>query len=188
MEEAPPCDTGSRSGSSPTSRPAQDREASPGLRSDRQATRTLIIGYGSPIRGDDALGPLAADALAAGPLPTGVRVISRHVLTAELTEDIAAADRVIFLDAAADGSPGEVQVRKLHPDETAVSTMAHFLDPRELLAWCATLYERVPDAWLVSAAGESFDYASYRLTPTAAAALTPLLDQVFALLDSPSSL
>ena len=65
--------------------------------------KTLIIGYGSPIRGDDAIGPLAADALAAGLLPAGVVVISRHILTAELVEDIAAADRVIFLPGEGSG-------------------------------------------------------------------------------------
>ena len=140
--------------------------------------RTLIIGYGSPIRGDDAIGPLAADALAAGALPAGVSVISRHVLTAELVEDIAAADRVIFLDATVEGEPGEVRVRNLAPDATAVSTMAHFLDPRELLAWCQTLYQREPAAYLVSAAGATFDYSHYRLSPAAAAALPPMLERV----------
>ena len=149
------------------------------------AVRTLVIGYGSPIRGDDAIGPLAADALAATPLPPGLRVLSRHVLTAELVEDLAEAERVIFLDAVAQGRPGEVRVRPLEPDAHAVSTMAHFLDPRELLAWCDTLYQRVPQAWLVSVAGESFDYASYRLGPAAAAALPLMLDHVRRLVDGP---
>ena len=149
------------------------------------AARTLVIGYGSPIRGDDAIGPLAADALEAEPLPPGLRVLSRHVLTAELAEDLAAADRVIFLDAAAQGRPGEVHVCTLEPDAHAVSTMAHFLDPRELLAWCDTLYQRVPQAWLVSAAGESFDYASYRLGPAATAALPLMLAAVRRLVAEP---
>jgi hydrogenase maturation protease len=144
--------------------------------------KTLIIGYGSPIRGDDAIGPLAADALAAGPLPPGVVVISRHILTAELVEDIAAVDRVIFLDATVEGEPGEVRVRPLAPDANAVSTMAHFHDPRELLAWCQTLYNHEPDAYLVSAAGHSFDYANYSLSPIAAAALTPMLERVHELI------
>jgi hydrogenase maturation protease len=147
-----------------------------------QHRRTLIIGYGSPIRGDDAIGPLAADALGAGLLPAGVRVISRHILTAELVEDIAGCDLVIFLDATVNGEPGEVQVRTLAPDASALSTMAHFLDPRELLAWCETLYQRVPITYLVSAAGQSFDYASYSLSPTAAAALALMLEQVYVLL------
>ena len=155
-------------------------DAAPGI------ARTLVIGYGSPIRGDDAIGPLAADALAAGPLPPGLRVLSRHVLTAELAEDLAAADRVIFLDAAVQGRPGELRVCTLEPDARAVSTMAHFLDPRELLAWCDTLYQRVPRAWLVSVAGESFDYASYHLGPAATAALPVMLAEVRRLVNAPS--
>jgi hydrogenase maturation protease len=149
--------------------------------------RTLIIGYGSPIRGDDAIGPLAADALQAGPLPEGVEVISRHILTAELVEDIAAADRVIFIDATIEGEPGEVLVRDLKPDASAVSTMAHFLDPRELLAWCQTLYQREPAAYLVSASGQSFDYSNYTLSPTGNSALGPLLERVHALIAEPEA-
>jgi hydrogenase maturation protease len=147
--------------------------------------RTLIIGYGSPIRGDDAIGPLAADALMAGPLPAGVTVISRHILTAELVEDIVAADRVIFLDATVQGEPGEVRVRDLAPDGSAVSTMAHFLDPRELLAWCQQLYQHEPAACLVSAAGADFDYANCTLSPTGDAALTVMLEQVRRLIADP---
>ncbi len=147
----------------------------------------LIIGYGSPIRGDDAIGPLAAEALAAGPLSPGVRVISRHILTAELVEDIAAADRVIFLDACVEGEPGEVRVQPLTADDSAISTMAHFLEPRELLAWCQALYQREPTAYLFTVAGQSFDYAHYALSPTATTALASLLTQVRALVaETPS--
>ncbi|MBK1722734.1 hydrogenase maturation protease [Thiocystis violacea] len=140
--------------------------------------KTLIIGYGSPIRGDDALGPLAADRLEAGVLPRGVEVISRHVLTAELVADLADQDRAIFLDAAVDVEPGEVRCQRLAPDESAVSTMAHFLDPRELLAWCETLYGRAPESYLVTAGGDSFDYASYELTPVAEQAIDKMLEYV----------
>jgi hydrogenase maturation protease len=146
---------------------------------------TLIIGYGSPIRGDDAIGPLAAEALSAGPLPDGVRVIARHILTAELAEDISAADRVIFLDASVEGKPGEVRVRPLAPDASAMSTMAHFLDPRELLAWSQALYQRTPISYLVTTAGLSFDYANYTLSPTAAAALAAMIARVRALIAEP---
>jgi hydrogenase maturation protease len=167
---------------------AADAPASPsasGATPGAAAARTLVIGYGSPIRGDDAIGPLAAEALAAGPLPEGVRVEARHILTAELAEDLAACDRVVFLDATAAGEPGAVQVRELAPDERMASTMAHFHDPRELLAWCATLYGRAPQAFLVTAAGASFDYASYRLSPTAGAALGRIVDETRRLLAIP---
>jgi hydrogenase maturation protease len=140
--------------------------------------RALVIGYVSPIRGDDAIGPLAADRLEAEGVPEGVRVLSRHVLTAELAEDIAAADLVVFMDAVAEGPAGEVQVRVLEPDASAASTMAHFLDPRELLAWVETLYRHRPQAWLASVAGARFDYGLYELSPAVADALRPLIERV----------
>ena len=168
----------------PRARSAPTQRHAPGSSGAAAAARTLVIGYGSPIRGDDAIGPLAAERLATGPLPHGVRVVSRHVLTAELAEDLAAVDRVVFLDATVEGEPGEVRVRDLAPDARAVSTMAHFHDPRELLAWCETLYGRTPQAWLVSVAGQSFDYASYRLTPCAAAAVAAMLAEVRRLIAS----
>lgn len=140
--------------------------------------RALVIGYGSPIRGDDAIGPLAADRLEAEGVPAGVRVLSRHVLTAELAEDIASADLVVFLDAATEGQPGEVRIRPLEADASAVSTMAHFLDPRELLAWAETLYRHRPKAWLASVAGVRFDYGLYELSPPVADALGPLIERV----------
>jgi len=148
--------------------------------------KTLIIGYGSPIRGDDALGPLAADRLENAELPDHVAVISRHILTAELVADLMEADRVIFLDAAVDVKPGVVSCRRLEPDATAVSTMAHFLDPRELLAWCQSLYDHTPESYLISAGVASLDYASYQLTPIAESALEQMLAAVGRLIDEPT--
>jgi hydrogenase maturation protease len=149
--------------------------------------KQLIIGYGSPIRGDDALGPLAADRLADRTLPEGVEVLSRHVLTAELAADLADKDRVVFLDAAVDTPPGEVRCQRITADASAMSTMAHFLDPRELLAWCQTLYGRAPETWLITVGGASFDYASYELTPIALEALEQMLARVDGIIEGRSA-
>ena len=136
---------------------------------------TLIIGYGSPIRGDDAVGPLLAERIAEqvarGDWPAGTEVQARHILTAEIVADLHTADRVIFIDAAADTAAGEVRRLRLQPDPTALSTMAHFHDPRELLAWCESLYASVPDAWLVSVGGAAWDYGHFDLSPPVLAAL-----------------
>jgi hydrogenase maturation protease len=148
----------------------------------KPARKTLVIGYGSPIRGDDAIGPLVADLLEAEGPPAGVTVISRHILTADLVPDVAANDLVLFLDAAANGEAGEVRCRPLAPDAAAPSSMAHFLDPRELLAWAEALYDRVPVAYLISVAGASFDYARYQLSSPAKAAVGPMLERVRALI------
>lgn len=143
--------------------------------------RALIIGYGSPIRGDDAIGAMAADRLDNEGLPDGVRVISRHVLTADLVPDIVDAARVVFIDAAAAGEPGEIRCRRLEPDASAMSTMAHFLDPRELLAWAAALYGARPQAHLVTVAGGDFDFSHFDLSDAVDRAFPDLLQQVRAL-------
>jgi hydrogenase maturation protease len=141
-------------------------------------TEALVIGYGSPIRGDDAVGPLAADRLAGMVLGPEVTVLARHILTADLVPDIAAAGRVVFIDAAATGRPGEVRCRPLAPNRDALSSMAHFLDPAELLAWTQALYDRVPEAYLVTMTGADFDYAAYELTATAQECMGRLIEQV----------
>jgi hydrogenase maturation protease len=144
--------------------------------------KALIIGYGSPIRGDDAIGPLAADRLDSlleqGELPDWIEIQSRHILTAELVEDLKRADLAIFLDAAADTPPGEVRCRPLQPDATALSTMAHFHDPRELLAWCEALYGEAPAAWLISAGGAEWGYSNCQLSDIASSAMEEMIDQV----------
>lgn len=138
--------------------------------------RTLVIGYGSPIRGDDAIGPMAADQLQQMNLPDWLTVESRHILTAELAADLADAERVVFLDAAVGLPPGELRRQRLFPDKTAPSTMAHFHDPRELLAWCEALYDKAPDAWLITAGGDDFGYGHFRLSKQAGIALHRMLE------------
>lgn len=163
--------------------------------------RALVIGYGSPIRGDDALGPLVADRLqerfnrlpqlssqprAQTEAATGaVEVQARHILTAELVDDLARAERVIFVDAAIDTPPGQVRCRRLSPDRSALSSMAHFHDPGELLAWCEALYQRAPEAWLVSGGGAEWGYACYALSEIAQQALEPMIAEVISLIDAP---
>jgi hydrogenase maturation protease len=144
----------------------------------RRSLRALVIGYGSPIRGDDAIGPIVADRLDTDDLSPEVRVISRHILTADLVPDICAAQRVIFIDAAANGTPGEIRCRRLEPDANAHSSMAHFLGPRELLAWAAALYDTRPDAYLITVAGDLFDFSHFDLSEAVDQVLPELVRQV----------
>lgn len=180
---------------------AQEQEQEQEQQTTARPLRALVIGYGSPIRGDDALGPLVADRLQerfskqpqlsaqpraqTEPATRAVEIQARHILTAELVDDLARTERVIFVDAAIDTPPGQVRRRRLSPDRTALSTMAHFHDPRELLAWCEALYQRAPEAWLVSGGGAEWDYACYALSETAQQALEPMIAEVMALIDAP---
>jgi hydrogenase maturation protease len=144
--------------------------------------RALVIGYGSPIRGDDAVGPLVAERLAEMEQAPGVTVVSRHILTADLLPELCAADLIVFIDATHDGEPGSVTCQPLAPSAAAPAMMAHFLDPRELLAWAAALYGHRPRAYLVSTPAQNLDYAHCELSAVVAGAVPSLIECVQELL------
>jgi hydrogenase maturation protease len=61
--------------------------------------------------------------------------------------------------------------------------MAHFHDPRELLAWCEGLYGQAPDAWLVSIGGAHWGYGHFDLSPAVQAKLAEATGAVRRLCD-----
>lgn len=147
-------------------------------------SRVLIIGYGNPLRGDDGVGIRVAALLAgeqgeaAALHDPGVEVLACHQLTPELAPRVAAADRLILVDARADGEPGAVIEQILAPlslsDAAGGFTLTHHLDPAGLLAAAQLLYSKAPPAVLLTVCGESFDY-SEALSPRVAAALPRVL-------------
>jgi hydrogenase maturation protease len=122
---------------------------------------TLIIGYGNPARADDGFGYRAAERI-----PGAVAV---QQLTPELMESIAHADRVIFLDAAAEGAPGELRRRAISPRSTAPA-FTHHATPEALLAGALALYARAPEAEIITVCGADWS-VSERLSPAVARAL-----------------
>ena len=106
---------------------------------------------GQLVRKDlDGDGPVEAGVL--GPVDdshTALAKFSDDAVVAQHAQQDAAGRHPAHLDAAADTPPGEVRCRPLQPDASALSTMAHFHDPRELLAWCEALYGEAPAAWLI---------------------------------------
>jgi hydrogenase maturation protease len=123
----------------------------------------LIIGYGNPLRGDDAVGWQAAQRLRECPRD-GTRVLAVHQLTPELMEPISQASRVIFVDAAAIGEPGWVHRRELSP-ESGAAAFTHHATPEALLAGAKTLYGRAPEATLISISGLSFEISQQLSAP-----------------------
>lgn len=127
-------------------------------------TRLLVLGVGSRLRRDDALGPLVADALAAGPLPDGVAVRPAHGLVPELAVDLAEVDAVWFVDAAADpGLARPTWARVAAGGDRARADGAgggggggHALDPAALLVWAEAWAGRAPEAWTLALPAADF--------------------------------
>lgn len=118
-------------------------------------TKVVIIGYGNTLRGDDAVGWLAAEALLERFGAAGVTVLLRHQLAPELGETISAFDVALFVDATRDGEPGELRCRELEPLLTD-SGLTHSASPEALLVLARELYGRAPRGFLLSLSGESF--------------------------------
>ena len=119
--------------------------------------RVLIIGYGSPLRGDDNIGCHVAQMLEHHYHDDpSVRVIGSHQLTPEMAEDIAASEFVLFLDAAAGSPAGQIQQTAVKP-ETGTLCCAHHLGPASLLAAAMELYGSVPRAELLTIVGTAFE-------------------------------
>ncbi len=124
---------------------------------------TLLIGFGNVLRGDDGVGVRVAERLAEEVPGDAVRVVAVHQLLPEHVELLAAARRVVFVDAAEDVPPAELAVDALAPADAAAITF-HHLTPAVLLAACASLHGRAPDAIMVRIGVVSTD-TSTELSP-----------------------
>ena len=99
-----------------------------------------------------------------------------HQLAPELAEAAGRADKVIFIDAACNGTRGEIVCAELRPtDKTA--GQYHHLSPEQVIALCQQLYGQRPRAFAVSITGECFDHGE-ALSQTVANALMRLVETV----------
>jgi hydrogenase maturation protease len=112
--------------------------------------------YGNPLRRDDAVGQVVAQALAGEAASEGTEVIACHQLTPELAECLSTADLVVFIDASAALKPGAIEVATVQAASLS-SGLVHHVDPRTLLFMTAKLYGGTPNAFLVRVGAGSFE-------------------------------
>lgn len=120
---------------------------------------TLVFAWGNPSRGDDALGPMFAEAVQAWQLP-GVECLTDFQLQVEHALDLLGRERVLFVDATVDAtvdaSGAPFTVIPLHPRRDASFT-SHALSPQAVLqAYADTQPYPPPPAWLLSLPGEAW--------------------------------
>lgn len=104
--------------------------------------RLLIIGYGSPIRGDDSAGLHVARRAA----EAGLESIETVQLVPELAVPIAAATGVIFVDCDATLPPGELALRTVTPAALSGHALHNPATPESLLSLALELYGSAPAA------------------------------------------
>jgi hydrogenase maturation protease len=137
----------------------------------------LVIGFGNELRRDDGIGPRIARAVADWDVP-GVRVLAVHQLTPELADDIAQAEGVLFIDAAAGGSTVKVSIQPVRP-RTALSNslVNHASSPPALLTLAEVVYGRQPLTWLLTVPARDLGFGE-GLSPEAERNLVQALQYV----------
>jgi hydrogenase maturation protease len=118
---------------------------------------TLVIGYGNDLRGDDGAGVHAASLVAARS-PRSLVIVTQQ-LTPDLAEDIAAAARVVFVDAyPAYGNGAPLCVERIRVGAAGPTrTLGHQGKPAELVHLADRLFGTSIEAWVVGIPAFSFD-------------------------------
>ena len=151
----------------------------------REQRRDLLIGWGNGLRQDDGVGRAIAAAAGRWELPS-LEVIERTQLTPELAPQLAAARRVLFVDAEpqAAAGPGGWRLEPLLPTATAGADAAasaglfsHHASAGQLLRLAESLYGRRPPAWQLLVAAHGYNFST-RLTPATGAVLGEVLAAV----------
>ncbi len=142
-------------------------------------SKTLVIGYGNPLCGDDGVAWHVVEALESI-LPTD-SAVAVHQLTPEWAETISTAGRVIFVDAAVGPLPGAIDCFLVAPSSGKPGS--HEMTPGGILAMAADLFGHFPPAHMVTITGGSFEL-SETLTPRVAAAVPGAVSAILGLIDA----
>jgi hydrogenase maturation protease len=145
--------------------------------------KTLIVGYGNAVRQDDGvawyvlsgiarrLGRPVPNAPEDGYFPEGLEIDLWYVLqlAPEMSEDFAHYERICFVDAHTGNIAEEILLQPVE-DSPAASAFTHHLTPATCMALTQTIYNKTPEAMLLSIRGYKFGFARELSLETAALA------------------
>jgi hydrogenase maturation protease len=140
----------------------------------------VVVAYGNPLRGDDGVAWRVAELLRSH----GSRIVLTQQLTPEIALELRGVKRVVFVDAAVGGEAGRVTSAPVDGSPSA-ATSAHHLSPASVLAYARCLNGEVPQAFIVSIAGQDFGLGE-SLSCRVQAALPEAVRRVRAMLDTAS--
>ncbi|OIO38197.1 MAG: hypothetical protein AUJ72_02865 [Candidatus Omnitrophica bacterium CG1_02_46_14] len=117
--------------------------------------KTLVIGYGNTMRGDDGAGVAIAEAIEKERLDD-VEVRTCQQLHVELISEFSNYDRIILADASVEGEA--VELKKICPASQNAMASSHHLGPELLLGLAEITNLGNPELYLCMVRGKSFDY------------------------------
>jgi hydrogenase maturation protease len=163
-------------------------------------SKSLVIGYGNPDREDDGVAWHIVRKLAVqfGRLEAGTStdsildldvgepllsddapdLVAELQLMPEISEKIAAYDKVCFVDAHTGAYEKDLNIEHLNA-EFQSSPFTHHLTPQTCLFLTQTAYGRAPEALVVSVKGYQFGFA-LRLSPQTAQLADEAVESILA--------
>lgn len=118
--------------------------------------RTLIIGIGNTLRGDDGVAQRVVAALSGDAIDADVECVVQ--LTVELAPTLKRYDVVLFIDASVLQPPGCWTLDELDASIGYIAGVSHHCGPAELIGLAALLYDASPCAYLLSIGAYQFDH------------------------------
>lgn len=144
--------------------------------------RSLIVGFGNPLRGDDGVGLAALRLLEAGPVPDGVRCADVGIGGVALVHELQAGwDRLVIIDAVQrGGAAGTVYV--LSPKLPVLADLpaqerddllvdAHMAAPYHALVLAGALGVLPPEIHVVGVEAPETEELTLDLSPAVARAV-----------------
>jgi hydrogenase maturation protease len=146
--------------------------------------KVLVIGFGNPVRGDDAVGCYAAHVLEQKYRDDPqVEVMAVHQLTPELADDISQSAFVLFVDASVGTPAGTIKQSAVIPSPGRCSHFSRHLNPPLLMRAAEGLYGDFPDATMLSLAGDFFELGG-KMSPKVRQSLPELIQLAVKVVES----
>ncbi|WP_107668868.1 hydrogenase maturation protease [Cyanothece sp. BG0011] len=135
-----------------------------GKESNIKNSKTLIIGYGNTLRGDDGVGYKIAEMIKQWDY-NNLTSLAVHQLTPDLAEIIAQADTILFIDAIPikDINTANLQIKTINTNNKT-NNLAHHNNPEQLLSLTQAIYQKSPTAYWLLVPAINFNF-SEELSP-----------------------
>jgi hydrogenase maturation protease len=146
--------------------------------------RTLVLGIGNVLMGDEGIGVHVARRLAAEPLPPHVDVLDGGTGGFHLLGEVASHDPVVLIDATMDGQlPGTISVTQpRYASDFPPSLTAHDIGLRDLIV-SAALVGALPRVQLVTVSIGEIQSMQLDLSAPVDAAIPRVMEQVWRLIE-----
>jgi hydrogenase maturation protease len=123
--------------------------------------KILVAGYGNPFREDDSVGHVLAPRISEylESMDNEVELWIDQQLLPEIVEDMRDKDMAFFVDSLADSSKGDHIFEEMEPDPDIEGLNIHSMGPGWILHLMRELHMQAPRTFLISVAGESFNFS-----------------------------